>query len=332
MTSSRKANRSNKSFSSYPSIPGRMVVIDLIINPFIKGLTKKSHFPYYLLIVDAFSHLPVLLGTHSVSSNQMLNLIRTYKTLYQPTIDSTTTPDVNFFDVMQHDDFGRIHADAGAQFKSAEFIQVCKDAGIHATAAAPHHQEQNGLCERTWQSLRTLAFAFMNHARVSEDFGGMALEHAWKVLAVLPSRNLHKDGRSTTPYELFYGRKPSLQTFRVLFCPCVYKVHTREHSTYSYNENNKRIKHVRRYNSSNHPQRGVIGIFVGFPRNQAGYLVWDPRGKALRVSLDVTFDEQFTSHGPRRHFTFKDSHPVSTPDDIPVLEHFLDTVPPDNFK
>ena len=74
----------------------------------------------------------------------------------------------------------------------------------------------------------------------------------------------------------------------------------------------------------------MIGIFVGFPRNQSGYLIWEPRSKTLRCSLDVSFDEAFTSHGPRRHFTFKDSLPVSLPDEAPIISAFHDTVPMDD--
>lgn len=67
----------------------------------------------------------------------------------------------------------------------------------------------------------------MNYARVNTEFGDMALEHAWKVFAILPIKDLYKNEKTTTPYELFYGVKPSLRKFRVLFCPCVYKVYER---------------------------------------------------------------------------------------------------------
>jgi hypothetical protein len=55
----------------------------------------------------------------------------------------------------------------------------------------------------------------MNHARVGEEFGDMALEHAWKVFSVLLLRDIQHVDVTTTPYELHYGRKPSLRKFRV---------------------------------------------------------------------------------------------------------------------
>jgi ferredoxin-thioredoxin reductase catalytic subunit len=131
----------------------------------------------------------------------------------------------------------------------------------------------NGLCERTWQSLRNLAFSYMNYARVGLEFGDMALEHAWKVMAVLPLKHIHRHGSITTPYELYYCKKPSLRKFRVLFCPCVYKIHEREKRVSS--------KIIQRFSSKNHPQRGVIGLFIGFPQSHAGYLIWEPHSKTI---------------------------------------------------
>jgi hypothetical protein len=56
----------------------------------------------------------------------------------------------------------------------------------------------------------------MNYARVSEEFGDMALEHAWKVFSVLLIKELSEPNKLITPYEKHYGRKPSLRKFRVL--------------------------------------------------------------------------------------------------------------------
>ena len=75
----------------------------------------------------------------------------------------------------------RFQADARSQFDIAEFRAQCSEDGILVTLEAPKHQEMNGVCEQTWQSLQNLAFAFMNNACVGEEFGDLALEHAWKV-------------------------------------------------------------------------------------------------------------------------------------------------------
>jgi hypothetical protein len=237
--------------------PGTMVMVDIISNTFDFGLTIKSHFRYFILFVDVFSSFPVLLGINDQSATTVIRTLQLYHAMFCPTVDRTNAAqsELNLSN-LQH-----IRADAGTQFTSAAFIQSCNDKGIKVSVAAPKHQEQNGLCEHTWQLLRNLAFSFMNYARVGEEFGDLALEHAWKVFGVLPLKNLCKNGVVTTPFELYYNRKPSIRKFRVLFCPCVYKVYFREKTT---------SKQTRRFDSSNHPQRGVIGIFCGFPRGQTG--------------------------------------------------------------
>ena len=160
-------------------------------------------------------------------------------------------------------------------------------------------------CERAWQSLRNLAYSFLNHARLGTEFGDMAFEYAWRVFSVLPKKSA--DGAVSTSYRDYYGRKPPVRKFRTFGCPCFYKTYDRE-------KKDPKTGIVARYNSSTHPQRGLPGIFCGFPRGQAGWLIFDPRSKTLRVSADVVFDESFSSLGPAGHFAFKDAVPVFTSD------------------
>ena len=316
ITKARLANRS-KNPPDYPTAPGVMIYIDIITNPFSKGLTKQSHFTSYLLIVDAYSHLPVLLGMNAISSEEVFRCIMIFRTMFRPSIDDgDINADMNAYNLRG------IRTDAGSQLTSQELCDLCLKEKISVSFAAPKHQEMNGLCERTWQSIRNIAFSFMNYARVGNEYGDFALEHAWKVYSVIPVKTLQKDERLTTPYELFYGKKPSLRKYRVLFCPCVYKIHSRETKI------SRTV--VQRYNSKNHPQRGVTGIFIGFPRDYVGYLIWEPRSKTIRVSADVSFDENFSSAGPQRHFSFRDALPVSTASDLPVSEYFENSVPIDD--
>ena len=92
---------------------------------------------------------------------------------------------------------------------------------INFSHAAPRHQEMNGLAERSWESIRELAFSMMVHAHVGDEFYDFALDQAWKVFNCLPIKGLEKDGRPTTPFELFYDCKPNLSRFRVMFCPVI---------------------------------------------------------------------------------------------------------------
>ena len=58
-------------------------------------------------------------------------------------------------------------------------------------------------------------------------------------------------------------------------------------------------------------QRGVRGIFVGFPDNQAGWLVYAPQNGRIFSSADVAFDENFDSAGlTYNKVLFKDGFPL----------------------
>jgi hypothetical protein len=66
---------------------------------------------------------------------------------------------------------------------------------------APRHLEQNGICEANW---RNLAFAYiMNDAHVDMSFFLLALEHAWKVLAMTTSMcTVEERSMTWTPYAI----------------------------------------------------------------------------------------------------------------------------------
>ena len=59
--------------------------------------------------------------------------------------------------------------------------------------------------------------------------------------------------------------------------------------------NTKNGKQLQVFNRQNHPQRGVVGLFVGFPRFQSGFYIFVPKSRRLYTSADVTFDESFAT-------------------------------------
>lgn len=196
--------------------------MDIEKNPSPKGLTPGTHFRYYLIVVDQATTYSVLLGTNKISSAEVLRLVKLYCAMFRSQHANDGPISVDFGNLR------RVHSDAGTQFDSEEFRTECMEAspGVFVYLAAHKHQETNGLCERTWQLIRNLLNSFMNYACVSEDFTDLALEHAWKIFNVLPIKGLMgADGLATTPYQLFYGMKPSVRKLRVLFCPVVAKVY-----------------------------------------------------------------------------------------------------------
>ena len=124
-----------------------------------------------------------------------------------------------------------------------------------------------------------------------------------------------------SPYELFFGTKPRICRFRVLFCPCVVNVDQRQDMDIG-----------TQLNRRNNPERGIRGVHVGLPRNSAGWLVYVPSTGRVLVSTDVVFDEDFLStvsytqsrvpggllHQPPSHPSFRPTHNVKTTEDLSV--------------
>ena len=88
--------------------------------------------------------------------------------------------------------------------------------------------------------------------------------------------------RTTTPYKLATGTKPSVSHLRVLFCLFVVRKATAHVETKTLN-----MRHQ--------AQKGFRGIFVGIPQHQKGYLVYVPSTRKVISSYDVSFDESFVS-------------------------------------
>ena len=199
-----------------------------------------------------------------------------------------------------------IHADAGSQFQSDLFHEWAKSDGrnIRVVIAAPEHQHQNGTVERPYQTCKMLANRQLVHARLPNKFYTRSILNSSKIMNYLPHKGVFTNGRTgdpCTPYEAFHSRKPNIQKLRVFGCPCVVKIYHRRSF-------DKKV-----LTTKNNFQRGIRGIYVGHPSNQAGWLIFIPSSGHLLVSGDVAFDEHFTSTLDYGHLTFHDALPLRSP-------------------
>ena len=126
-----------------------------------------------------------------------------------------------------------------------------------------------------------------------------AISHAARVCAVLPVRGVtislpDNKFRPATPFELYYGYRPSISRFRVFGCPAVIKIYARRELEGGVDSHpNPKLR--RALHANNNSQRGIRAIHVGFPLNQAGWLFWIPVSGHTLVSQDASFDENFSS-------------------------------------
>lgn len=300
---SRTANRGHQ-----PPVesnqPGQVLYLDVIPNISNHGLTPSTHFPYYGVFVCAHAHYIGLIGIHTLDASSLTDSIQLFVQRFRPSLDFTL------------DSLRLLHVDAAPQFvRSDDFRQFLEIHSIGLSAAAPYHQHQNGLVERRFQQIRNLAFKMLTHARLGRRYYDFALRYASFVANVLPIRDLFADGttdsqpRPATPYELYFGELPRLHRFRVFGCPVIVKVYRRI-ATDAPNNTTSPDEETKQLQSKNIIQRGIRGIFVGFPLDQAGYLNYIPSSGRLLASADVAFDEEFDSILAYNERLFHDALPT----------------------
>jgi hypothetical protein len=62
---------------------GQAVTMDIIPNVEPIGLTKASHFKFYLLICDVYSRFAVMIGMKDKSSKSVIDAVSTYLVTYK---------------------------------------------------------------------------------------------------------------------------------------------------------------------------------------------------------------------------------------------------------
>jgi transposase InsO family protein len=188
ITTARKANRGSTPLSSNVQ-PGELLFVDIVDNPTKEFITSNTKFPCYVAITDACSRFFVPIGIQRKDARVVFDAIRAWTAAHGTSIRPN-------FDLSN---IARIHGDFGTQFTSAEFIRLALDHNIRVTTAAPRHQEQNGISEANWRSVRNLAFAMLNQAHMPIRFFHFAFDHAWKVHSVLPHKALTVDVKARCP-------------------------------------------------------------------------------------------------------------------------------------
>ena len=182
------------------------------------------------------------------------------------------------------------------------------DYGIRVISAAPKHQHQNGTPEPRWQTTRQLAFKLMTHAHVGLPLFDTALQQAALICNVVPVQGAFRTGTDipAVPFVLHYNSEARISRIRVWGCPVVAKAYLCRDATGCILQDHNLV------------QRGVRGIYVGHPVDQAGYLIWIPSARQFAVSADVSFDEEFSSTLAYDGRLYHDSLPIRTTTDAPM--------------
>jgi len=142
----------NKEAHSGATWAGEYLFLD-IQHPLVQaGLTISTSYPFYVLIVDAYSRYSKLYGIPKKSTSAIVSALQQYQADHSP------NGTYGFLNIE------RIRGDAGSQFTSTSFTEFCVEHGIRLNLAAPNKQYQNHLAERSWQTITSTARSLLIHA------------------------------------------------------------------------------------------------------------------------------------------------------------------------
>jgi transposase InsO family protein len=99
-----------------------------------------------------------------------------------------------------------IHSDNAIEFRNASFDQFCLEHGVDLQFSAPRVPQHNGVVERKNRTLVKMVRMMLDEHRTSRCFWADAINTACYISnRIFPHSILH-----LTPFELHFGRKPSV--------------------------------------------------------------------------------------------------------------------------
>src|ERR1700694_3802540 len=157
--------------------------------------------------------------------------------------------------------------DKGGEYMLNQWEQFAKEHGIgrqHTVRATP---QQNGVAERSNRILDEGITSLLTDAKLPSSFWGEALSTFLHVLNRTPTSALS----SMTPFEAFFGKKPSVAHLNV----CGSRAHV----------------HIQRDKRRPFEPKSEKCIFIGYPLDYKGWKCYNPVTKRAIISRDVIFEE-----------------------------------------
>ena len=111
-----------------------------------------------------------------------------------------------------------LRSDRGDKYLSYEFGLHLKQCGIVSQLTPPGTPQRNGVSERHNRTLLDIVQSMMSLTNLPPSFWGYALETAAFTLNRAPSKSVE-----TTPYELWFSKKPKLSFLKVWGCDAYVK-------------------------------------------------------------------------------------------------------------
>ncbi|GKC31462.1 retrovirus-related pol polyprotein from transposon TNT 1-94 [Tanacetum coccineum] len=178
----------------------------------------------------------------------------------------------NLYTLVVVDDYSSsiiaIRMDHGQEFDNeVQFRAYCDAQGITYNFSAPHTPQSNGVVERKNRTIQEMSRTMLNEQSIPQNFWYNAVDTSTYIL----NRILIRPILGKNPYEIFKGRKPFLEYFKVFGSKC-FILNTKDYLT-------------------KFDPKSYEGVFLGYSQNSKAYIVLNKHTMKVKESLNVAFDE-----------------------------------------
>ncbi|KAK1631716.1 hypothetical protein QYE76_006031, partial [Lolium multiflorum] len=158
-----------------------------------------------------------------------------------------------------------LRSDRGGEYLSYEFRMHLKKCGILSQLTPPGTPQRNGVSERRNRTLLDMVRSMMSLTDLPLSFWSYALETAAFTLNRAPSKSVE-----TTPYELWFNKKPKLSFLKVWGCEA----------------------YVKKLQPDKLEPKAEKCVFIGYPKETIGYTFYHRSEGKIFVAKNGTFLEK----------------------------------------
>ena len=159
-----------------------------------------------------------------------------------------------------------LRSDNGGEYVNEDLQTHLATNGIRHETCAPYTPQQNGVSERSNRTLMESARSILQEKDLPRDLWAEAVN-----TAVYVNNRIHGSTTTTTPYEMWYGRKPDVSYFRIF-------------GTFAY-------VHIPDDLRSKLDAKSQKLLFIGYSETQKAYRFFDRTTRRITVSRNAIFCE-----------------------------------------